>query len=189
MNIDQISNNISPIMVQKWKTAVTHIDNMMKRRGFHFEQQLELLFFQYKDASGESNILCIFPNEKLSIETLREIIQFCENQKTRNIILILQHCWSANCKKIFENLTFFSLELFYLKEFQYDLTQLYYYVPHEKIKDKKEVLQLKKLYGNALPVLLKTDMVARYFGYQRGDLVRICRKDFGVPTICYRQVK
>ena len=44
----------------------------------------------------------------------------------------LTKCLSSNCKKNFENLTFFSLDIFYLKEFQYDLTSLYYFVLAKK---------------------------------------------------------
>lgn len=188
MNINQIKNNLNQKMGEKWEKATQYIDLMMERRGFKFEKPLDLLFFSYTNEHS-STIVCIFPNDKLSIETLREIIQFCENQRCRNVVLILQNAWSSNCKKIFENLTFFSLEIFYLKEFQYDLTSLYYFVPHEKIKDGKLLIEIKKTFGSAMPVLSKNDVVSRYYNFQKGDIIKITRNDFDIPTISYRSVK
>lgn len=188
MNIDKISSNLSFENSKRWKNGLENIDKMMERRGFHFERQLELLFFLY-EKENDSCIVCIFPNDKLSIETLREIIQFCESQKCRNIVLILQNYWSTNCKKILENLTFFSIDIFYLKEFQYDLTELYYYVPHEKIDDPNLIQEIKTSFGNSMPVLLKTDVISRYFKFERGDIIRVRRNDFNTETICYRIVK
>jgi DNA-directed RNA polymerase subunit H (RpoH/RPB5) len=188
MNINQIKNNLNLRMAERWEKATQHVDLMMERRGFKFERQLDLLFFSYTNDQCRS-IVCIFPNDKLSIETLREIIQFCENQRCRNVVLILQNVWSSNCKKIFENLTFFSLEIFYLKEFQYDLTSLYYFVPHEKLQDAKLLTEIKKTYGSSLPVLSKNDIVSRYYNFQKGDIIKITRNDFNIPTISYRSVK
>ena len=188
MNVDQIKKNLNPKTAQKWEKAIQYINLMMERRGFTFDRQLDLLFFSYKN-NMSNTVVCIFPNDKLSIETLREIVQFCETQRCRKVVLILQNAWSSNCKKIFENLTFFSLDIFYLKEFQYDLTTLYYFVPHEKIEDPKLLSEIKKTYGTALPVLSKNDTVSRYYNFQKGDIIKISRNDFNIPTISYRSVK
>jgi DNA-directed RNA polymerase subunit H (RpoH/RPB5)/predicted RNA binding protein YcfA (HicA-like mRNA interferase family) len=189
INIDKIQSNLSTTMAKKWTTACQNIHHMMELRGFSFERQIELLFFSYVNSKKQKTIICIFPNEKLSIETLREIIQFSESKKCRQLILILQNVWSANCKKIFENLTFFSINMFYMKEFQYDLTKLHYYVPHEKIENKELLQEIKQKYKNGLPTLSKNDMIARYFDFSRGDVIRVIRNDFNVPSIAYRVVK
>ena len=188
MNINHIKNNLNPKNIEKWEKAMHFINLMMERRGFHFEKQLDLLFFSYVNQQKNA-IVCIFPNDKLSIETLREIIQFCENKRCRKMILVLQNAWSSNCKKIFENLTFFSLDIFYLKEFQYDLTSLYYFVPHEKIHDAQLLSEIKKTYGSSLPVLSKNDTISRYYNFQKGDIIKIHRNDFNIPTVSYRTVK
>ena len=83
----------------------------------------------------------------------------------------------------------FETEYFFLKEFQYDLTELHYYVPHEKIEQNDLIHEIKLKYKNSIPILLKSDPVSRYFGFQRGDFIKIVRNDLGVNVICYRIIK
>ena len=62
-----------------------------------------------------------------------------------NPISIYQNNITTNCLKVIEHLFQYSIELFSLNEFQYDITKLYYYVPHEKIIDEN---LLKDFYKN-----------------------------------------
>jgi DNA-directed RNA polymerase subunit H (RpoH/RPB5) len=45
---------------------------------------------------------------------------------------------------------------------------------------------IREKYGNALPFILKTDPVSRYYYFQKNDLIKITRRN---GTITYRIVK
>ena len=79
----------------------------------------------------------------------------------------------------------FHVELFSLNEFQYDITKLYYYVPHEKVTNEKKIREIREIYKNSLPSILRTDPISRYFGFKRGDIIKIIRSP---SEICYRMV-
>ena len=55
---------------------------------------------------------------------------------------------TTNCVKVIQNLFQYDLETFSMDEFRYDLTQLYYYVPHEKVIQPDVVEEIRQKYGN-----------------------------------------
>lgn len=190
MELQEFQKELDVSLKTQWKNGITNIDKMMTRRGYEWKQKIENFFHQYEHKKSKKRVvICLFSVTKLCIESLREIIKLCEYVKIRSLILILQNTWSSNCKKILDNLINFQTEYFFLKEFQYDLTELHYYVPHEKIEQKDLIHEIKVNYKNSIPVLLKSDPVSRYFGFQRGDFIKILRNDLGVNVICYRIVK
>ena len=93
---------------------------------------------------------------------------------------------TSNCLKVIDNIFQFQIECFRVNEFQYDITSLYYYVPHEKIVNENLLQEIRKKYGAHLPILLKSDPIVRYFGFKRNDIIKVIRSE---NEIVYRQVR
>jgi len=172
-----------------WINAFPNIEKMMMVRGYRLKEQMNNCFFHFVNSLNKNVFLFCCCIEKMGVEAFREIIQFAELYGIKHLIIIFQNTWSPNCKKIIDNLLQYQIEMFELKEFQYCLTDLYYYVPHEKLLDKKLIQNIKSLYGNSLPILLRTDKVVKYFGFEKGDIIKIHRNYTDDNNICYRIVR
>jgi DNA-directed RNA polymerase subunit H (RpoH/RPB5) len=68
----------------------------------------------------------------------------------------------------------------------YNPTKHRFYCPHERLPKDKITEEIPRIGLQSLPVLLRTDMVSRYFRFQKGDVIRIQRKN---GAIAYRLVK
>lgn len=182
--------NLPPNLLLKknlWSQALIHIDSFLERRNYTFQHQLnEEIFLYQQNETGNPYFLILVFQEKMGIEHLKSYIQHCENTIIKDIIIIYQNNITTNCLKVIEHLFQYSIELFSLNEFQYDITKLYYYVPHEKIIDENLLKDIKDKYKNNLPILLRNDPIAKYFGFKRNDVIKILR---GNNEICFRQVR
>lgn len=173
-----------------WRSAFHNIQLMLQRRDdFRFDDIEYDCILIFQNSKRDRVVLFFHYAEKMGIDTLRYIIQYSELKNIRHIIIILQNTWSTNCKKVLENLLHFDIEVFNLDEFQFDITKSYYYVPHEKITNSEEALSISQLYKNSIPLILKSDPIAKYFKFEKGDIIKVHREDFGQNVISYRIVR
>lgn len=182
----QVPDNL--ILKKKyWFQSTSNIEIFLERRNYTFQHQLndDIFLYQHNETGNPIFIILVF-QEKMGIEHLKSYIQHCENTIIKDIIIIYQNNITTNCLKVIEHLFQYNIELFSLNEFQYDITQLYYYVPHKKIIDKEFLKKIKEKYKNQLPILLRTDPISRYFGFKRNDIIQIDRSE---NEICFRQVR
>lgn len=170
-----------------WRTGIINIEKFMERRNYTFQNQMsdDVFLFQNNETGNPLFIILVF-QEKMGIENLKNYIQLCENTTIRNLVIVYQNQITTNCSKIIENMFQFQIELFSLNEFQYDITELYYYIPHEKITSESKIKEIKEIYKNFLPSMLKTDPISRYFGFKRNDIIKITRSP---NEICYRVIR
>ena len=91
-------------------------------------------------------------------------------------------------KKIVSDSNEMVIELFNEDELKYNITKHYLVPLHELVvfENNEEYDIFKKKYGNNLPVILKTDPVARFYGFKKGDIIKVTRKN---GYIAYRIVK
>jgi DNA-directed RNA polymerase subunit H (RpoH/RPB5) len=171
------SNNI-------WENAHYYVDLMMEKRGFKLAQTMDTNLTLYK--KNQYNIIIWFFNiDKLNIDYMKEFISILETNNYKHGIIIYQNYITSSTKKVLENLYKFDIELFIVKEFQYDLTQFKYYCHHEKLSS-SEAKMIKDKFKSNMPYILKTDMICRYFYFQKNDIIKITRRN---QSIVYRIVK
>lgn len=165
--------------------CLENLQLMMLNRGFVFIKKKDENKLIYANLNNHKIIVWIFMGEKLNIESIKEFITILENDKFKHGIIIYENLITASTKKILENLYKFHIEIFLLNELQYDITKFKYYCHHQKVSD-EEAKSIKEKFGNSLPTLLKTDVISRYFNFQKNDIIKIIRKN---GTIIYRLVK
>jgi DNA-directed RNA polymerase I, II, and III subunit RPABC1 len=102
-----------------------------------------------------------------------------ETEPYDHYILVVQENITQNNMKIINQLGL-DIEVHLLNRLQFNITKHHLVPKHEVIKDKKEIediltrYKLKTKYQ--LPIILRTDAVARYYGMKNGDIVKITRK-------------
>lgn len=173
-------------MEKLWENAYYYVDIMLQKRNYDYQQDIQNNIKLYKNNDSNDTIICWFFNiEKLNIDYIKEFIGILEKNNYKHGIVIYQNYITSSTKKVLENLYKFTIELFLLKEFQYDITQFKYYCQHEKISN-EEMKIIKDKFKKNIPYLLKTDAVARYFNFQKNDIIKITRRN---QSIVYRIVK
>lgn len=126
-------------------------------------------------------------HDKISISLIQNVLLECKSFKCSRYIIFYTHSVTPMAKKIIQtsrhlNVT---IETMNIKEVSFNITH-HYLVPKHDIVKSRDILEELKPQREHLPVLRKMDPVSKYYGYKRGDIVRITRKD---KTIMYRIVK
>ena len=94
-------------------------------------------------------------------------------------IIVYQDTATPVAKKIIEESTELNIELFHVDELQYNITK-HSLVPRHQIMYKKNTVgcsNFKKKYSSKFPLLQKNDPVARFYGFDTGDIIKITRDD------------
>jgi DNA-directed RNA polymerase I, II, and III subunit RPABC1 len=93
-------------------------------------------------------------------------------------ILVAKEKLSQNNSKMLTTLKV-NLQIFDIKQLQFNISKHVLVPKHDIIRDEKEIksiierFSLKSKYQ--LPIILKTDAMAKYLGLKNGDIVRITR--------------
>jgi|UniRef100_A0A6C0K375 DNA-directed RNA polymerase I, II, and III subunit RPABC1 len=168
-----------------WEKALENLQLMMLNRGYVFLRKKDDVYLIYGNTDNQKIIVWCYEAEKLNIDGIKEFICVLEKDRYRHGIIIYQNTMTSSTKKVLDNLYKFCIELFLLKELQYDLTKFRYFCVHEKMNP-EQAKQVREKFGTSLPNMLKTDVVSRYYHFQKNDVIRIVRRN---GTITYRVVK
>lgn len=142
----------------------------------------------------DNSQMCVFVSPssyKFNVETIQEYISMMKKMDITHSIIVSKDNATPIAKKIIEDSPYLNMELFNVDELQYNITK-HYLVPHHEVafkKGSKELQFFKKKYNNMtdnLPVILKTDPVARFYAFQKGDIIKVTRPN---GMITYRIVK
>lgn len=170
-----------------WRGSLKNINKMMVRRDFHYLNKVnEFSFLFHNNETDKQCILILLTYDKVGVDYLKNTLKLICNDQIFHYIMICEKNITSTCLKLLNEFLDFKFEIFYLKQFYYDIESLHYYVRHEKVKNNKELKRLKNIYQNKLPIILKTDPIVCYYGWSKGDYIKITRdKD----DIIYRIVK
>lgn len=108
-----------------------------------------------------------------------ELKKFFEEDKKYDLtILVVREKISANNMKQLATLGI-EIQTFMLKELQINISKHAYVPKHELVKDQREVKNIMETYSlkgkNQIPIILKTDPMAKWLNLKTGDIIRISR--------------
>lgn len=122
---------------------------------------------------NENLKIVYYINNKFKIHDLKKYFEDDEH-----IILVFKEKINNLNIKNLKELTNVCIEIFMLKELQFNISKHVLVPKHEIVHDEKEIdiiLDTYQLKKNQLPILLKTDPMARYLDVKAGDIVKITR--------------
>jgi DNA-directed RNA polymerase I, II, and III subunit RPABC1 len=128
-----------------------------------------------------NELMCVFltNSSKFNVESIQEHILMMRKMELNHCIIVYKDNVTPVAKKIIDDTKDFKIELFQVDELQYNLTK-HFLVPKHEIQHKKGTkgcVNFKKKYGDKFPVLLSTDPVSRFLGFDKGDIIKITQKD------------
>ena len=140
---------------------------------------------QYKDTKALVHFIlndtATYKKEETMINNMIEIYDI---KPVDDIIIIIGH------DNVDELNPFYELDkkidnavIFHYKNLSFDITKHKLVPPHIKITSKNEISRIKKELKIdsliKLPVLLRTDAVAKFYHFRKGDLIKIIRPSIG----------
>jgi len=173
---------------------------MFKQRGYKIIEYDDKQIIAQKnletksdDSSNEDSddeqkdLVCAFLSDtnKFNKERLKEILGLMQKIEVKHgIIICLSDCTTA-AKTIINDIKDVRIELFKMDELQFNITKHRLQPKFSKIDDEYATI-LKNKFGNKLHFLLKKDPICRFYGYERGNIIRVIRRN---GYILYRMVK
>ena len=138
----------------------------------------------------DGNLMCVFLTNsmKFNVESIQEYILMMKKMNLYHSIIVYKENVTPVAKKIIDDTKEFKIELFQVDELQYNITKHYLVPKHENHlkKGTKECVKFKKTYSDNFPILLRNDPVARFYDYEKGDIIKITNSE---GFICFRIVK
>lgn len=160
------------------------ISTMLIDRGYNIIDETDDLCSLKAEKDGKKILCFIIDDDKLNIQGIKDIINILNKNNASQSIIIHNNGITPSAKKSLET-TNYSIELFNLKEIQINITHHRLVPKHLKASPEEKNI-LEKNYKGKLPLILSTDPVVKYYAFNKGDYIKIIRKD---GTIFFRVVK
>jgi DNA-directed RNA polymerase subunit H (RpoH/RPB5) len=158
--------------------CMRNIAKFVSRRNLIYQENINKSAHLFcSKETGKTTILIMIDHPKVGVEILKSYLQTSFVEDVKNYIIIYKELITSTCSKIIQNFFNYSFELFTLTMFYYDITELHYYCHHEKVCDIEEQEKIKSIYQDKLPFILQTDIICKYFGFRKGDIIKIVRKN------------
>lgn len=159
--------------------------SMLKKRGYtNIEtDENDKIIGEHKDGDN----ICIFLNmiDKLKIKMLNEYMTNANDLNIKHFIIIYTNCVTSCTMKVIQKSKDIGLtiETFYYKSLLYDVTEHRLVPKHEKLS-LDEAKEITTKFGTKIPVIKNCDVIARFYNYSHGDIIKITRPD----NIAYKRV-
>lgn len=157
---------------------------MFQQRGYDIVDQDEDKITAVKQ---DGNQICAFManTPKFNVERVQEYISLMHELGITHSIVVYKESATPMAKKVVNSSNEMIIELFTEEELQYNLTKHVLVPLHERLSE-ADSEAFKKKYGSKFATILRSDPVSRFYGYSRGDVIKVTRKG---GYITYRIVK
>ena len=161
---------------------------MFLQRGYDVVEQDEERILAVKEDGAQ---ICAFIPKimsKFNVDCIQQYISMLKKMDIYHCVIVYKDSATPIAKKVVEDSKEIIIELFNEDELQYNITKHYLVPKHELLfkKKSKECEQFKKKYSDKFPIILKSDPVSRFYGYEKGDIIKITRKE---GYVMYRLVR
>jgi DNA-directed RNA polymerase I, II, and III subunit RPABC1 len=156
---------------------------MFQQRGYEIAEQDDERILAIKQDGAQ---ICAFIPKymtKFNVDRIQEYISMIKKMDVWHCLIVYKDSATPIAKKVVEDSQEIIIELFNEDELQYNLTK-HFLVPKHILKYKKTDKQSKEF--QKYPILLKTDPVSRFYGFDKGDIIEITRKN---GYVTYRIVR
>jgi DNA-directed RNA polymerase I, II, and III subunit RPABC1 len=165
---------------------------MLNQRGYIITENTDEKLIGKRNESKveckkkDEKICVILSNiSKFNVDRVEECISFMNSINVKHSIVIYSDTATSTAKTMIEKLDDMKIELFGIDELQHNITKHKLCPEHIKL-EQEEAEKFKKEYGLKFPTILKNDPISRFYGYQRGDVIKVIRKN---GFITYRIVR
>jgi len=119
---------------------------------------------------------------KLTIDCVKMIVKSLDSGNCRHALVVYMNELTPQAREAVQQSGKYMFELFLLEELQYNVTKHFLVPRHEKL-EKHEAKEILQTYGaTQIPRMLKSDPIARFYNFKRGDIILCYRRDGDVSA-------
>jgi DNA-directed RNA polymerase I, II, and III subunit RPABC1 len=172
------------------ENALIVINQMLTQRGYIIQDSTEEDRIIALKPCGNKIITFFTNTPKFNVKNIQIYIAVMNEMEIYHSIIVYKDGITAFTKKAIDQSTELKFELFSQEDLQYNITK-HYLQPIFILMPKEEIESFKANYGTKFPIMKKDDPIARFYDYQKGDIVRVIRSSiYGQgESITYRIVK
>ncbi|URE35982.1 RNA polymerase Rpb5, C-terminal domain [Musa troglodytarum] len=113
--------------------------------------------------------------EPFKLSTVREIYSWVSKEHLTGLILVLQSKMTSKARELTEEIFKFRLEIFQITELLVNITKHILKPRHVLLaaEEKEKLIAKYNVEDIQLPRMLESDAVARYFGFEKGQVVKV----------------
>lgn len=169
------------------ETAIKTVKEIINQRGYKISDESDDNIIG-TNPGGSQIVVFKTPVSKFNVDRVKEYINLLRKMEKNHCIVIYSDCVTPMTKKLIENSVDVKIELFTLEELQYNITRHRLVPKHDRLSP-VDAKNFKKEFGLKMGTIMRTDPVARFYDFQRGDIIKITRKSDDSQYITYRIVK
>jgi DNA-directed RNA polymerases I, II, and III subunit RPABC1 len=173
MDIARVYTICKEMMIQRGYTDV--VTKNMNEHTEYLEAFDRNATEQEDDFTSTSNKIAIIfsHHSKLGVKLIIPLLKFMENNDYKRGIIIYINITSKSIKATSSSSIL--VELFHHEELMFNITKHVLFPKHIKLS-KEESTEFKKKHGSLFPIIKSTDPVARFYFFQKGDIIKIVHK-------------
>lgn len=157
---------------------------MLSQRNYTIVEKEETYIIALKP-NGEQMVVFFHENPKFDTKGMKETISLMTEMDIKHALIVYKEDVTSATGSTMERSIERRFELFAEEDLQYNITKHRLQPVFEKLSP-EEALTFKKTHGLKFGTLRSDKPIARFYDYQKGDVIRIIRKD---GYITYRIVK
>ena len=146
---------------------------MMKQRNYEIINKEEDQIVALKP-DGNQIIVFLSDSLKFNVKNIQMYISIMDEMQIFHAIIVYKETITAFTKKAIEQSLEMTFELFAVEDLQYNITK-HILQPKFECLPTEESTNFKKQYGNRFPTLRRDDPISRFYGYNKGDVIKITR--------------
>lgn len=123
---------------------------------------------------GNQIIVFLSDSLKFNVKNIQMYITIMDEMQIFHAIIVYKETITAFTKKAIEQSLEMTFELFPVEDLQYNITK-HFLQPKFECLPIEESTKFKKQYGNRFPTLRRDDPISRFYGYNKGDVIKITR--------------
>lgn len=124
-------------------------------------------------------------NSKISVNDMKEFVSAMNELEIEHVIIVYKEDVTTQARQFIEKQEKYIMELFAEEDLQYNITKHRLQPAFEKLGN-EEALALKQQFGLKFPTLKREDPIAKFYFYQKGDVIKITRSN---GYVTYRIVR
>jgi DNA-directed RNA polymerase subunit H (RpoH/RPB5) len=157
---------------------------MLEQRGYKIiEKESDRVIALKQD---QNKVIVFFSDSaKFNVKNIQMYITIMDELEILHSIIVYKDGVTAFTKKAIEQSLEMTFELFSEDDLQYNITKHRLQPKFDRLPE-EEAIQFKKDFGSKFKILRKDDPIARFYFYQKGDVIRIT---YSNNYIDYRIVK
>ena len=188
-----MQNNILKITLPQFLDAYVPFARQQKRSfrsvltNFYENDEGKRILVYYADVSPEST--------QLGVNEVSDAIVDMVKWKLKDAVIITGKSLSPSAVKHVAGLISYNIQIFLEEEMSYDPTEHFLVPIHTPLtlKEQRDFLEENDISIDQLPIMLTSDIMARYYGLRGGRIVKIVRTNMYqtmiIKSLSYRAVK